>query len=724
MAATIHTFPDLFQTTFEQNGEPILLKKIVIPMIQRDYAQGRRSAEIVRVRSRFLDALYQAVLGEPIILDFIYGDINAEGIMTPLDGQQRLTTLFLLYWYAAKRDRAEVDEYQFLENFSYETRYSARDFCKYLLSYSPMFLGILSEELIDQAWFPLDWLQDPTIDSMLVMLDCIAEKFQNITDLWGKLKEKKISFYFLPIKEMGLTDELYIKMNSRGRPLTLFEHFKAEMEHEFEKIDKELAERIIRKVDLDWTDLLWEYKSETNEIDDSFLRYFHFICDVICYRSGDSPQGKDQDEFVLLKTYFGQENKKAAENICFLEEYFDCWCRLKKEQTPKAFFEKVFSYILEDGKIRIDNRYEIDLLKDCLHTYFVINQSRTFSLNRFVLLYAVISYLLLKEPIAFEEFVKRIRIVHNLVQNSEDELSDSENRVGGNRMPAILRQVDSIMLSGKIDPSIEKNFNGIQIMEEIEKLKWAEKNKEKVQELYRLEDHELLYGQIGIVGLEHPEYFSRFYSLFACDYDLIDCALLSVGNYAQREKNGWRFQLGSASNQKAWRNLFHKSATGGFECTKQYLAELLSKTEHITNQFLEEIREHYIWQCEEKKWFDWKYYYVKYRIFRPGRFGKYGWQDYEKKPYELAVMYTERNWSQNTYQPFLKEIDLNGNISRDDFGMSLDFGDCYMRCENDGYITREKETDEVTEKIEILQNKEGIDKEDRIRKYLEIVYQA
>lgn len=133
MAATIHTFPDLFQTTFEQNGEPILLKKIVIPMIQRDYAQGRRSAEIVRVRSRFLDALYQAVLGEPIILDFIYGDINAEGIMTPLDGQQRLTTLFLLYWYAAKRDRAEVDEYQFLENFSYETRYSARDFCKYLL---------------------------------------------------------------------------------------------------------------------------------------------------------------------------------------------------------------------------------------------------------------------------------------------------------------------------------------------------------------------------------------------------------------------------------------------------------------------------------------------------------------------------------------------------------------------------------------------------------------
>ena len=40
---------------------------------------------------------------------------------------------------------------------------------------------------------------------------------------------------------MGLTDELYIKMNSRGKQLTQFEHFKAELERELKSIDEETA---------------------------------------------------------------------------------------------------------------------------------------------------------------------------------------------------------------------------------------------------------------------------------------------------------------------------------------------------------------------------------------------------------------------------------------------------------------------------------------------------
>ena len=58
---------------------------------------------MARVRERFIEALYKAVTENPITLDFVYGDIDKEGNMTPLDGQQRLTTLFLLHWYAAKK---------------------------------------------------------------------------------------------------------------------------------------------------------------------------------------------------------------------------------------------------------------------------------------------------------------------------------------------------------------------------------------------------------------------------------------------------------------------------------------------------------------------------------------------------------------------------------------------------------------------------------------------
>lgn len=273
---------DIFGSDF---GIP--LEKIIIPIIQRDYAQGRESIEVEKVRNRFLDALRQAVSGSPIALDLIYGDIDAKtGIMTPLDGQQRLTTLFLLHWYAAKKEGVAKKNYKFLNKFSYATRYSARDFCHHLIAFDPAFGGKLSEEITDQSWFPLDWLNDPTIHSMLVMLDSIDEKFADIDHIWESLENRAITFYFLPIKDMGLTDELYIKMNSRGKPLTTFENFKAELENELRQNSNELAEDIIGKIDRDWTDILWMYRGEDNTTDDEFLRYFQFVCDIICYKEG------------------------------------------------------------------------------------------------------------------------------------------------------------------------------------------------------------------------------------------------------------------------------------------------------------------------------------------------------------------------------------------------------------------------------------------------------
>lgn len=195
MQTKLHTLRDIFDenfpVTFGNEGKEeiknIKIKKIVIPLIQRDYAQGRKSAEISRVRERFLDALYDAVTKTPVTLDFIYGDIDSEGILTPLDGQQRLTTLFLLYWYAAKSCGVSENEYEFLKNFSYETRFSAREFCSRIIKLSPQFGNKISEEIVNLDWFPYDWLNDATISSMLVMLDAIQEKFSAVDGLWDKL---------------------------------------------------------------------------------------------------------------------------------------------------------------------------------------------------------------------------------------------------------------------------------------------------------------------------------------------------------------------------------------------------------------------------------------------------------------------------------------------------------------------------------------------------------
>ena len=43
------------------------------------------------------------------------------------------------------------------------------------------------------------------------MIDAIQEKFDKVADLWDSLVVHPcLSFYFLPISQMGLTDELYV----------------------------------------------------------------------------------------------------------------------------------------------------------------------------------------------------------------------------------------------------------------------------------------------------------------------------------------------------------------------------------------------------------------------------------------------------------------------------------------------------------------------------------
>ena len=441
MSAKLHSFMNIFDAV--SDGEnTIQLKNIVIPIIQRDYAQGREDSDVARVRRDFLNSLHKAITESPITLDFVYGDINNDGNLIPLDGQQRLTTLFLLHWYVAKKENVPAQEWQFLNNFTYDTRYSSTHFCEKLVNFKPEFdKDSLSEEIINQVWFPLEWKKDLTIASMLVMLDAINDKFKNVNNIWNALKNNAITFYFLPIKNMGLTDDLYIKMNSRGKPLTTFEHFKAELNKRVRSIDENVAKKLLQKIDITWTDLLWDYRNsgtgtdDDNVIDDEFLRYFKFICDVICYRQGSSPMGKSNDEFDLLDRYFlphptdKLKNENVLKNVETMESFFDCWLNISDLST---FFESFMSKEHSSEKILIYNNDNLNIFEDCLCSYAnKTGKKHEFHLNRTVLLYAITIYLQNYNKIKQEKFKRRIRIINNLIQNSENEIT---NRLDRNRM--------------------------------------------------------------------------------------------------------------------------------------------------------------------------------------------------------------------------------------------------------------------------------------------------
>ena len=123
-----------YRTTFhgmfgeQADGTP-RVDQVEIPLIQRDYAQGRQDARTDAIRGTFLDALHTALTEDaPVGLDFIYGEVR-DGKFEPLDGQQRLTTLFLLHWYLAFR-RGALSDAQPWARFTYATRPSARLFCR------------------------------------------------------------------------------------------------------------------------------------------------------------------------------------------------------------------------------------------------------------------------------------------------------------------------------------------------------------------------------------------------------------------------------------------------------------------------------------------------------------------------------------------------------------------------------------------------------------------
>ncbi|MDZ4071886.1 MAG: DUF262 domain-containing protein, partial [Sediminibacterium sp.] len=300
------------------------LSKIEIPIIQRDYAQGREGKE--ELRENFLKFLLEAVNGTPKELDFVYGSVRNK-ILQPLDGQQRLTTLFLLHWFVAVKENKLNDELKFLlTKFTYETRTSSREFCIDLINkgiiYNPE--QNISTLIIDSSWFFLSWKRDQTIKSMLTMLDDIQQTFQNETEVWDKLN--KISFHYIELQNFGLSDDLYIKMNARGKALTDFENFKAKFEQHINKegweSNAEATETFSHQIDTLWTDLFWNYRDNTeNVFDEQLLNFFRTMA-VINYTLKAPKDDKFRRIIDLLRGGQKVSFNQYLDLGCFDEDYF------------------------------------------------------------------------------------------------------------------------------------------------------------------------------------------------------------------------------------------------------------------------------------------------------------------------------------------------------------------------------------------------------------------
>ena len=722
----MHTKPISFINMFGQQSteDKINIDCIEIPIIQRDYAQGRETKDISRIRKQFLNVLFNSLIGktEPVKLDFVYGNIT-NGKLIPLDGQQILTTLYLIHWYIAKHEDIVRKNYTFLRNFTYKTRFSSRHFCESLILCSPDFgLETISEWLRDQHWFMYSWEKDPTIHSMLVMLDDIHLIFKNESGLWEKLSEKEnpfISFYFLPLEDMGLSDSLYIKMNSRGKPLTPFEHFKAEFEKTIKAVSSDLYKEFVHKVDNDWVDMLWKFRGYDDIIDDEFMKYYRFVTEMICFQNEIEIV---ENDFDLAQIVYSIQNQSAEYNLRFLFNAFDCWTKLG---CIDSFFDSSFSkYQFENGKVKIYSD-DTNLFRQCCNDYGIIQGGRRkFSLNTTLLLFGVLQYLMNNAFITKEEFAERIRIVRNLVLNSTFEIRET-------RMQALLSDTQNVVLKGEINFKT-LGYNEIQKNEEIDKIEWRKNNNTLVVDINHLEDHFLLQGSIAIIGLDTPEMFklraSNFRTLFNHEINYLDIskALLTLGDYSQLVS--WRYLLGN-TNDSTWRELFTVSnQRKHFDQTRITLLQLLDSINNNFNDYIILVNNIYLQNPDIPK--DWRYYFVKYPAMRKGKSGVYWWRNDQEKvksnQYEVFMMNTAFSLNGKHWDPFLYTLysdeTLKNELTLEEYGHALIINKTNERvkCMNCSWEIVDSNNLPL-QSIEILQEG-GIDVLDRIVIFKEYIH--
>jgi len=637
---------------------------IEIPIIQRDYAQGRKSQSEVRIK--FLDALY-SYLDENIAgrdLDFVYGsisEIEGKKVFIPLDGQQRLTTLFLLHWYLALlvNRKSELEKNLTSDGkslFTYETRASAREFCDALLLKNIDYLGLRSSYKISNiiqncSWYFMSWKYDPTIQAMLVMLDEIETKFGERADFFERLtviEKPIITFQFLDLKEFHLTDDLYIKMNSRGKPLSPFENFKAKLEQKIEKLFKEdtivfelkssAGSRMVsahhyfsNMIDTVWLNYFWEIGGYNPKLVDGNM--INFIRVVLSNSYALINNDNNQNNLrILFKSQDAKTDEIDLTNLSYFD-YLNLGAITKQAiDVLIASFEKLISISkLPEDSLPDVFHYQHGYMFEKVADYTLSAQERL----RF---YAFLEYLILYED-KIDGLKDWMRVVYNLTENTR--IDDADILQSGlKEIKALIPFAPNILswITNK-DNSINL-FYSRQVEEERIKAFLLIKNTKWKDKIWETEKHSFIQGQIGFLfefsGI--LQYYSmngncswcekedvKFFNLFNNYVDkaiatfdylqkrkdeeyLWERAVLSKGDYLiPNSYHRYHFltTTGLTERDNSWKRLLRLNRDNELEDKRGYIKDVFDDVRFdptdVVKSFLEILK---------NKVTDWRFYFI------------------------------------------------------------------------------------------------------------------
>lgn len=465
--------------------------KIQVPYYQRDYAQGRKDGKwnkdnyvkgrIDNIREVFVGELFGAIcdkensdatdaktssieLSETIPdtkkchLGLIFGSYDDEDEKNKrfiaVDGQQRLTTVFLLHWYVAWREN-KLNDYKVLStNFSWDTRSYSSQFVKLLFKIEQ------SDDVIyaittNPDYFSI-WESDPTVKGMLTMLKEIEDQYpKRECGLCSKLFSKNCNIRYDILKlEKDSDEKTYLKMNSRGRSLTTFELFKSEFIDDFKPGYAE-------KFDNNWLKFMLEMSKTEDGFKDPDICYMNFINEYTYFQLRKGLAKEKKEDYKLFI------NAKLKGNL--LDIPFISFKKYKPAFENKLEeFEKFFDWIVDnydsireiDGEIRFNND------KFFLDSIIKVKDNNPYYSDRAKFFAAfVYAHLTGFAPVDKPLYLKWARVFRNLIENT-----DINDENFGNICKAIYGINNPDIYIYLLNNSIGA-FDSNQVKEEIDKAK-------------------------------------------------------------------------------------------------------------------------------------------------------------------------------------------------------------------------------------------------------------
>lgn len=302
-----------------------------------------------------------------------------------IDGQQRLTTLFLTLFYLSLKEDSNKSDFLNLIRFDFKSEKIGFDYRVRTLTHN-FLIDIIHqcetleglETISEQNWFLSDYKNDVTIKAMLEALKKIGEHFKGESTEYYQFVKKQIRFWHFKTEDTTQGEELYITMNSRGQQLADNETIRARLfENEFIKCNQiEWGSKWEK-----WQDFFWRNKALGGNADNGFNQFLVWVNIMECF----SRKTFKNRELAEKEYKFLVSKNQVLDYVSLfqIEPYFNALERLKGFFEEGNFIEPHFrdNFSIEWLKGDISQIHLIKLLPALM---YLKDEKKIEVVNRFI----------------------------------------------------------------------------------------------------------------------------------------------------------------------------------------------------------------------------------------------------------------------------------------------------------------------------------------------------